>query len=74
MSSDQSEIARIRQAIASECDALRLAFSGPAVTASHAIIEARFKQIEDCTNQLSALVGESEATTTAIDIYIDIVK
>ena len=74
MSSEESEVARIRRTIAMECEALRLALHGPAIVASHATINAHYRHIDRCTRRLTELVGEPEATATAIDLYIDIVK
>jgi hypothetical protein len=70
----QSEVARMRERIERECEALSLLFGGFAVTASHEIIAHRYKQLDQSHQDLSALVGEEEATAITYTIYNEVVK
>jgi hypothetical protein len=69
-----SEVAQLRQQIALECEALNRAMYSPAITASHAIIAHRYKQLDRYYDRLSHLVGEQQATAMAVTIYESIVK
>ncbi len=68
-----SEIARIRANIEAECQSL-YHLSLPAVSASHAIIQARFKALDTYHQELKAIVGESNATEMVVNIYNEKVK
>jgi hypothetical protein len=63
-----SEVARIRANIEAECEALQnlTLFSR---TASHDIINARFKNLETFHEELRTIIGENEATSTVVAIY-----
>lgn len=63
-----SDIARIRQQIELECTALHN-MSLFSCTSSHDIINARFKSLEIYHQELRAIVGEQEATSTVVAIY-----
>ena len=66
----QSEVARLRERIALECQASWAALSAPnAGTAQHAFICARFKRMEDCHTRLTKLVGEEQATDILCEIF-----
>jgi hypothetical protein len=69
-----SEVAHLRQQIALECEALNQALHGPAISASHAVIASRYKQLDRYYDQLITLVGEQQATEMAVDLYAGIVK
>jgi hypothetical protein len=63
-----SEIARIRQQIELECTALQnLALFSQ--TSSHDIISAKFRSLDTYHQELRAIVGEQEATSTIVSIY-----
>lgn len=53
----ESEVAHIRQRIAQECEALRLAMEGFAVGASHQTIMARYERIGKYQIELEKLIG-----------------
>jgi hypothetical protein len=53
----ESEIARLKQRIEEECQALRLALSGPAQGASHKAIMARYERLGVCQAELKRLIG-----------------
>ncbi len=67
--SNQSEVARIRRQIELEAEALALAMSGPAIMASHAAIDARYRNLGKAKEELASIVGEEEATDTMTDTY-----
>jgi hypothetical protein len=53
----ESEVARLKQRIEQECQALRLALSGPAEGASHKAIMARYERLGVCQAELKRLIG-----------------
>ena len=63
-----SEIARIREQIELECQALANLMQFSAV-ASHHSIKRRYENLDRQREQLSALVGEQQATQIVVDIY-----
>lgn len=63
-----SEVARIRAAIQDECNALQC-MSLFTASASHAIINARFKALDQHHKELQAIVGEKQATEMIVEIY-----
>lgn len=65
----QSEVARLRQQIELECEAMQRALSGFAITASHTIINQKYASIGAAQQQLAALVGEEEATAIMVEAY-----
>ncbi len=69
----KSEVARIREQIDLECQAIRRVFEEPAVVASHASIDARYRNLDGLTQQLKPLVGEQEATSTLVEMYNEVV-
>jgi hypothetical protein len=68
-----SEIARLRARIEAECQALQnlMLFSS---VASHCSIDARYRNLEWCHDQLKPLVGEKQAIAFIVDIYNQQVK
>jgi hypothetical protein len=67
---NQSEIARLRQQLAAECNAGWQALYGLASgVARHEVITARFRSMERTLQQLSELVGEDQATEALYEIY-----
>ncbi len=69
----KSEIARIREQIDLECQAIRRVFEEPAIVASHDSIEARYRNLHGLEQELKPLVGEKEATSTLVEIYSKVV-
>jgi hypothetical protein len=65
-----SEIARLKQQIALECEAMKQAMDGFRVTASHDIINHQYNSIGGLQEQLAAIVGEKEAIQIAVEAYI----
>ena len=68
-----SEVARIRRQIELECEALRLALYGPAIVASHTIINARYKNLGKQKEELAQHVGEQAATDELVQTYAKII-
>jgi hypothetical protein len=68
-----SEIARLREQIELECQALQhlMRFS---VVASHSTINGRYRNLDTCHQQLTALMSEEEAVNLVVDIYNQWVK
>ena len=64
----RSEVARIRASIEAECEALNN-LSLFTCTASHDIINSRFKALDTYHQELQDIVGEVEATETVVTIY-----
>ena len=69
-----SEIARIRQQIEAECEAMRLAMYGYAAVASHKVIENRYKSLGKRLAELEQHVGEEEADAIVVEIYTKVVR
>jgi len=61
-----SEIARLKQQIELECEAMRLAITGFRTTASHDIINHRFDQLGEHYQQLNELIGQQAAIEMVI--------
>ncbi len=65
----KSEVARIRAQIELECQAIRRVFEEPAIIASHAAIDARYRNLGTHQAALEKHVGEREARETVVNIY-----
>ena len=64
-----SEVARLRQQIELECEAMRLALFGYAIVASHEFIDQKYNALGKHQEALSRLVGEKEALRLVIETY-----
>jgi len=69
----RSEVARIRAQIELECEAIRRVFEQPAKYASHAAIDARYRNLGTHQEALEKHLGEQEAVQTVTDIYQKVV-
>lgn len=66
-----SEIARIRQQIELEMDAMRYALSGLALgTASHSFIQTKMERIGACQHSLAHHIGEDAANQLVCSLYV----
>jgi hypothetical protein len=66
-----SEVARIRQQIDTELEAMKRGLYGVAAgTAKHQFIQARFQRIGDLMDTLTTYVGEQEARNISCLAYI----
>jgi len=63
-----SEIARLREQIELECQAIQHLMQTAAV-ASHRIISRKYQNLDQCHQQLKALVSEEEALRIVVDAY-----
>jgi hypothetical protein len=73
--SSQSEVARLLEQIAAECEAMKLALYGFASgTAAHSFIDARMHRVDQCCGQLEEHVGEKEMTRMLCELYDDVMK
>ena len=68
-----SEVTRIRANIEAECEALQNLTLYSHI-GGHDMISARFKSLDACHQELRAIVGENEATSTMVAIYDKIVQ
>ena len=64
-----SEVARIRQQIELECEAMRLALFGYATVASHDIINHRYDVLGMHQTALEKIVGVEEANRIIYETY-----
>ena len=69
----KSDVARLRERIELECQAIRRVFEEPAIMASHASIEARYRNLDGLAQELKPLVGDEEATDVLVEIYNEVV-
>ena len=69
----KSEVARLRERIDLECQAIRRVFEEPAIVASHSAIEARYRNLDGFAQELTPLIGKEEATKVLVEIYIEVV-
>jgi hypothetical protein len=65
-----SDVARLRQQIEDECEAMQRAMTGFAQTASHEVINQRFQHLDVTQQQLALLVGEHLATQIVVETYV----
>ncbi|QBD81681.1 hypothetical protein EPA93_39215 [Ktedonosporobacter rubrisoli] len=70
----ESEMTRLMQQIEHECEAMKQALTGYAVTSRHDIIAHRHRQLDRYHRQLKKIVGEQQATAIAVDIYYRKIK
>ncbi len=70
----RSEVARLRQQIELESVAMKLAMNGFATVANHEFITHKYDAIGKCQEQLSAHVGEQQATQIMVEIYVRVME
>lgn len=68
-----SEVARLRQQVELECQAIQHLMDFSAV-ASHRVIDRRYRNLDQYRDQLKSLVGDDQATSIVVDIYNQLVK
>lgn len=70
---DHSEIARLREQIAEEYEAMKRGLTGLAWgTAKHNFIDMRMKRVDHYREQLVNYVGEHEADFVICDLYTQV--
>ncbi len=65
----KSEVARLRERIEQECQAMRAGLTGYAVVSSHDAINHKYDAIGGYQQQLEPLVGADEAARMTVEIY-----
>ena len=65
----KSEVARLRERIEQECQAMRVGLSGYAVVSNHDAINHKYDALGGYQQQLEPLVGVEEAARMTIEIY-----
>ena len=68
-----SEVARLRQQLELECQAMLRGLHGYAITAQHQIIDQKYQAFGTYQQVLETLVGKDEAISIAVEIYSKIV-
>ncbi len=68
-----SEIARLREQIELECEAMRLALHGYAAVASHKAIEQKYNALGQHHEALEQLVGKEEANSIIVETYLRVI-
>ncbi|MHB8596036.1 MAG: hypothetical protein ACYDER_04410 [Ktedonobacteraceae bacterium] len=68
-----SEVARIREQIERECEAMNLALYGYATVASHKIIEQKYNNLGRHRENLEKHVSKEEAGKILIEIYTKVI-
>jgi hypothetical protein len=68
-----SKVARLREQIELECQAIQHMLQS-CVVASHHTINSRYRHLDQYRDQLKTLVGEDQATGIVVDIYNQLVK
>ncbi len=63
-----SEVARLKEQIELECQAIQHLMQ-TSVVASHRIINRKYQNLDQCHQQLKALVSEEEALRIVVDTY-----
>ena len=67
----KSEVARLRERIEQECQAMRAGLTGYAAVSSHDAINHKYDAIGDYQQQLEPLVGADEAARMTVKIYTE---
>jgi hypothetical protein len=68
-----SEVARLRQAINDECEALQRICLGFAVVASHEVIHHKYEAIDQHRAKLALHLGDEQAINEAVETYTRVV-
>jgi hypothetical protein len=64
-----SEVARLREQLERECEALHRGLYGLASVAAHQIIRHRYQAIGDCADELATHVGQQQARDILLTTY-----
>ena len=67
-----SEVARLRQQIELECEAMKQGMNGLAITAQHQIIQNKYNALGQTQEELAALIGEPDALKIVVETYIKV--
>ena len=66
---NRSEVARLREKIEQECQAMKAGLNGYARVSKHATINHKYDAIGSYQEQLGALLGDEEAAKITIEAY-----
>ncbi|MBV9690021.1 MAG: hypothetical protein JO202_09945 [Ktedonobacteraceae bacterium] len=66
---NKSEVARLRQQLERECEALHRGLYGLASVAAHEIIRHRYQAIGDCADELATYIGQQQARDILVTTY-----
>jgi len=69
-----SEVARLREQIARECEAMQRGMTGFALVGKHEIIQRRYEAIGQHQDRLETLVGKTEAANMVAQTYIQVMQ
>ena len=64
-----SEVARLRQRIEQECQAMQMGLTGYAVVSNHDAINHKYDAIGEYQNQLEGMVGTEQAAQMIVETY-----
>jgi hypothetical protein len=67
-----SEVARLRQQIERECQAIQQGFSGYAEVAKHKAITHKYNSFGSYQEELARIVGDEKAALIAAKIYMEV--
>lgn len=70
----KSEVARLREQIALELEAMLRGMQGLAVTARHDFILARMDRVGIYQDSLANQIGDAAATETVCQLYVEIME
>jgi len=70
----QSDVARLREQIERETEAMQQGLYGSAITARHDLIAHRYDAMEQYHNELILLVGQEEAANILTDAYSQVME
>jgi hypothetical protein len=74
MSSNQSDVARLREQIEREYEAMQQAMYGPAMVARHDIISHSYEAVGTYRNKLTCIVGNDQATDIMCQAYYQVME
>ncbi|QBD74805.1 hypothetical protein EPA93_05160 [Ktedonosporobacter rubrisoli] len=70
----KSEVARLREQIALECEAVKRGLSGYACVGQHEFVRQKYAAIETHYQKLVPLVGQEEAAEITFETYKDVLQ
>jgi hypothetical protein len=74
MSSNQSDVARLREQIEREYEAMQQVMYGPAMVARHDIISHSYKAVGTYQHELASIVGNEQATDIMCQAYYQVIE
>ncbi len=65
----ESDVQRVRELIALECQALKRVFNEPSIVASHETINARYTNLGEHQQELEERIGKQQAAEEIVETY-----